>query len=90
MYQEQINIVHFQILERFVNSFGNIPWVVLVIPELGSDEQFVSGDTTLANGSSNGFFGTVPVAGFYKPVPLLQTGAFVYTLLQYQYGDSRP
>lgn len=90
MYQEQINIVHFQILERFVNGFGNILWVVLVIPELGSDEQFVSGDTTLANGSSNGFFGAVPVAGFYKSVPLLETGAFVHTLLQYQYGDSRP
>lgn len=46
---------------------------MLVIPELGSDEQFVSGDTTLADGSSNGFFGAVAIAGFYQPVPLLET-----------------
>jgi hypothetical protein len=53
---------------------------VLVIPELGSNEQFVSGDTTLTNGSSNGFFGAVPIAGFYQPVPLLETvGICAYT-----------
>jgi hypothetical protein len=38
MDQEQIDIVQFQILERSINSLGNILWVMLVVPELGGDE----------------------------------------------------
>lgn len=92
MYQEQINIVHFQILERFINSLGNILWVVLVIPELGSDEQFISWDTTLANGSSNRFFGAVPIRStvLSASATFRDRGASVRTLSPYQYGDSRP
>ena len=47
MHQVQINIVHLQILQGLVQSWLNISGFVLVVPELGGDEQLGSRDPAL-------------------------------------------
>jgi hypothetical protein len=59
VYQIQIYIIHSEIVERILQGWCNVVWVVTVVPELGRDEEIFARDATLLDSSSNGFLGTV-------------------------------
>ena len=61
MYQIEIDIVQVQVIERLLQGRLNILGVVLVIPQLGGDEEIFARDTALFDSRADGLFGAITV-----------------------------
>jgi hypothetical protein len=59
--QEEIHIIKTEIIQRVLESLLDVVRVVLVVPQLRREEDFLAGDAALLDGVADGLFGAVAV-----------------------------
>lgn len=76
MHQVKINIVHAKLIEGIIERRLDRSRVVLVVPELGGDEDLVSRDAGFANAGAHGGLGAVDVGGVDVSVASFERGGY--------------
>lgn len=74
MHEKKVNIFQTQVIQRIRQSLRHVVRVVLVVPQLGREEDLLARDAGLFNCSADCFFRSIPVV--YSLIVYLDCGGY--------------